>query len=68
MMENTMATKHPSKFIAWPPPGSTQAKEVGCICPIEDNNSGVGIISRIGMGVDYLVNIKCKIHKKLKTD
>jgi hypothetical protein len=58
-----MAKKHVSKFINWPPPGTTEAKKVGCICPVEENNYGIGL-ERVD-GTSYLVNLDCKVHKKL---
>jgi len=40
-----------------PNPGSDQAIELGCICPILDNNHGKG-----GYRGGFFINLKCPIH------
>lgn len=66
-MVTTMA-KSNQKFIKWPPPGSLEAQKVGCICPVEDNKYGAGVVSANGDGANYWINLDCKIHKKLTSE
>lgn len=52
-----------SKKIQWPPPGTTEAQALGCVCPIEDNKHGVGV--PLGLGVAYWCDTTCPLHGKL---
>lgn len=61
-------SKHQGKFIKWPPPGSHEAVAKGCICPVEDNKYGAGVVSSTGDGANYWINLDCKIHKKLTSE
>lgn len=45
------------KSIPWPPPGSKEAVERGCTCPIGDNNHGIG--TKDG---NYWVARDCPLH------
>jgi hypothetical protein len=43
-----------------PKPGSKKAIDMGCRCPVLDNNHGAGFISR--GEVCYIYNVVCPIH------
>jgi hypothetical protein len=42
-----------------PKPGSPEAVDMGCSCPIMDNAHGLG---RFGLGKDWWINSECKLH------
>ena len=43
-----------------PNPGTTEAIEMGCMCPVMDNNYGQGAYGREGV---YWYSADCPIHK-----
>ena len=45
-----------------PPPGSKEAINLGCTCPVLDNAHGKGIPSKTG--TLYWFNGSCEIHTK----
>jgi hypothetical protein len=44
-----------------PNPGSKEAREQGCTCPVIDNNFGEGAPDGLG-GVGFDVNAGCPLH------
>lgn len=44
-----------------PNPGSEEAQEQGCICPVMDNNHGQGIPDGKG-GYVFWMNDNCPVH------
>ena len=45
--------------IVRPYPGSKEASETGCICPVIDNNYGRG---HYGIAGEFCINMECKLH------
>jgi hypothetical protein len=50
-----------------PNPGSKEAIDVGCVCPILDNNFGAGIGKDKDGTTLFWYNSDCPIHGKLLT-
>ena len=48
-----------------PNPGSDEALDLGCICPVLDNGHGKG--SMYGKDV-FIYTVGCPVHKMLKGD
>jgi len=46
-----------------PNPGSVEAREIGCICPVYDNHHGRGL-SGFGEQFGWVINEDCPIHKE----
>lgn len=44
-----------------PPPGSKEARRLGCTCPVIDNCYGRGYMGQSGV---FIVNGGCPIHAK----
>ena len=42
-----------------PNPGSREAQEKGCTCPVMDNNYGKGYMGQEGL---FVYNMECLIH------
>lgn len=42
-----------------PAPGSDEALDAGCSCPVLDNGHGRG---RFGKGKQYVYNLECPVH------
>lgn len=47
-----------------PNPGSKEALDMGCECPILDNSHGRGYLGMEGV---YVYNLECPLHKNLLT-
>lgn len=47
-----------------PNPGSMEAFEKGCTCPVMDNNYGRGITNEAGI-IDFWESADCPIHNQL---
>ena len=46
-----------------PPPGSDEARKIGCTCPVMDNHHGARIPTELGFP-NYWVNEDCPVHGK----
>ena len=46
-----------------PNPGSIEAIEAGCTCPVVDNFYGLGMYVHIDGTVSYVYNLDCPIHR-----
>jgi len=47
-----------------PNPGSKEAKEQGCTCPVLDNDFGKGSYKSDG----FIINLECPVHKDWVVD
>lgn len=45
--------------IVKPYPGTKEAGELGCICPVIDNNYGRG---HHGIAGEFVINMECSLH------
>lgn len=48
-----------------PPPGSEEAVELGCLCPVLDNARGVGYL---GVPGRWVVRADCPVHGGKKSE
>lgn len=48
-----------------PAPGSDEALDAGCECPVLDNGHGRG---RFGEGEQYVYNLACPVHGEQDND
>lgn len=56
---------------AVPNPGSEEALEQGCLCPVIDNRYGRGFLypdGRGGLAVAFYFTEGCPLHKSMTTD
>lgn len=45
--------------VAKPYPGSKEAGDIGCICPVMDNEYGRG---HYGVAGEFVINMECPLH------
>lgn len=45
-----------------PNPGSNEAVDLGCTCPIMDNHYGAGYANRNGLEAVFVINADCPLH------
>ena len=50
-----------------PKPGSKEAVEQGCTCPVRDNRNGKGVFGARD-GVDFWINENCQLHNTERDD
>lgn len=55
-------TNNPTPASSAPNPGSIEARRVGCICPVLDNDYGRGYMG----GPDFVFNLECSVHQSNK--
>lgn len=55
------------KNIKKPNPGSKEAQELGCTCPVIDNHYGEGMPT-IGGTPNFWINMDCLIHNEVKDE
>ena len=51
-----------SEDVYTPPPGSDEAVEAGCTCPVMDNRRGAGVFTDREGAAQYWVNEDCPLH------
>lgn len=50
-----------------PPPGSDEAMEKGCLCPVIDNGHGAGYYTMDNGVPLYVINEACPLHGRRNT-
>lgn len=58
-------TDHTEKEGSIPNPGSKEAQELGCICPVMDNSNGRGYMGMEGV---FVYNASCRLHGEYLKD